>query len=172
MPDVTKLPIVLSGDLIFKNSLLMYAGSPLRNYGEIPLLLPSGQIDSLLSPKVNIALKPGINPNYPLRPQTLLSNYSLEPLVKAKKSFQEQAEILSENMDMLLQILHSYLIKYSQRRVQPRQMVRVTAEEFFSLDGMYPSAIGQAMIANEVIKTINKAYNMDIPLISIREIKD
>lgn len=51
-------------------------------------------------------------------------------------------------------------------------MVRVTAEEFFSLDGMYPSAIGQAMIANEVIKTINKAYNMDIPLISIREIKD
>jgi hypothetical protein len=40
---------------------------------------------------------------------------------------------------------------------------------FFSQDGIYPSAIGQAVIANEVIKVINKSYSSKIPLINITE---
>ena len=40
---------------------------------------------------------------------------------------------------------------------------------FFSQDGIYPSAIGQAVIANEVIKVINKSYNSKIPPINITE---
>jgi hypothetical protein len=40
---------------------------------------------------------------------------------------------------------------------------------FFSQDGIYPSAIGQAVIANEVIKVMNKSYNSKIPLINITE---
>ena len=40
---------------------------------------------------------------------------------------------------------------------------------FFSQDGIYPSAIGQAVIANEVIKVMNKAYQTKIPLINITE---
>ena len=38
---------------------------------------------------------------------------------------------------------------------------------FFSADGIYPSAIGQAVLANEVIKVFNAAYGMQIPLIHI-----
>ncbi len=38
---------------------------------------------------------------------------------------------------------------------------------FFSQDGLYPSAIGQAIIANEIIKVINKSYSSKIPLINI-----
>lgn len=38
---------------------------------------------------------------------------------------------------------------------------------FFSTDGIYPSAIGQAVLANEVIKVFNAAYGMQIPLIKI-----
>lgn len=38
---------------------------------------------------------------------------------------------------------------------------------FFSSDGIYPSAIGQAVLANEVIKVFNAAYGMQIPLIKI-----
>ena len=40
---------------------------------------------------------------------------------------------------------------------------------FFSSDGIYPSAIGQAVIANEVIKSINSTYKSNIPLINLND---
>lgn len=40
---------------------------------------------------------------------------------------------------------------------------------FFSQDGIYPSAIGQAVIANEVIKVMNRAYKTNIPLINLTQ---
>jgi hypothetical protein len=39
---------------------------------------------------------------------------------------------------------------------------------FFSADGIYPTAFGQAVIANEVIKTINQHYKLTIPLVETR----
>ena len=42
---------------------------------------------------------------------------------------------------------------------------KVTDSVFFSSDGIYPSAYGQALIANECIKTINSFYKTTIPLI-------
>lgn len=38
---------------------------------------------------------------------------------------------------------------------------------FFSSDGIYPTPLGQAVIANEVIKAINNHYGAKIPLIDI-----
>ncbi|WP_031529852.1 SGNH/GDSL hydrolase family protein [Dyadobacter crusticola] len=38
---------------------------------------------------------------------------------------------------------------------------------FFSSDGIYPTPLGQAIIANEVIKALNKHYGSKIPLIDI-----
>jgi hypothetical protein len=40
---------------------------------------------------------------------------------------------------------------------------------FFSADGVYPTAIGQAVIANEVIKSINATYKSSIPLINLKD---
>lgn len=40
---------------------------------------------------------------------------------------------------------------------------------FFSQDGVYPTAFGHAIIANEIIKTINDQYKVLIPLITTRE---
>lgn len=39
---------------------------------------------------------------------------------------------------------------------------------FFSADGVYPTALGQAVIANEVIKTMNAHYGIQIPLLQTR----
>ena len=39
---------------------------------------------------------------------------------------------------------------------------------FFSADGIYPTAFGQAVIANEVIKTLNKHYGLAIPLVQTK----
>jgi hypothetical protein len=44
-----------------------------------------------------------------------------------------------------------------------------TKGNFFSSDGVYPTAIGQAVIANEVIKSINATYKSTIPLINLKD---
>ena len=38
---------------------------------------------------------------------------------------------------------------------------------FFSKDGIFPSPIGQVVIANEVIKVLNIYYNLNIPLVNL-----
>jgi hypothetical protein len=43
---------------------------------------------------------------------------------------------------------------------------------FFSADGLYPTALGQAIIANECIRTMNAHYTMDIPLVDTRAIEN
>lgn len=42
---------------------------------------------------------------------------------------------------------------------------------FFSEDGIHPTAIGQGVITNEFIKTINSFYKSNIPLIKISDLK-
>jgi len=42
---------------------------------------------------------------------------------------------------------------------------------FFSADGIFPTAVGQAVIANEFIKTFNKHYGTTIELIRVSEIR-
>lgn len=44
-----------------------------------------------------------------------------------------------------------------------------TKGNFFSSDGIYPTALGQAVIANEVIKAINATYKSNIPTINLRD---
>jgi len=41
---------------------------------------------------------------------------------------------------------------------------------FFSSDGIYPTHLGQVVIANEVIKAINTTYKSQIPLINVSEL--
>lgn len=43
-----------------------------------------------------------------------------------------------------------------------------TKGNFFSSDGIYPTAFGQAVIANEVIKAMNQYYKLTIPLVDTR----
>jgi hypothetical protein len=40
---------------------------------------------------------------------------------------------------------------------------------FFSADGIYPSTLGQALVANEVIKAINVKFESKIQLIDIEK---
>ncbi len=41
---------------------------------------------------------------------------------------------------------------------------------FFSDDGLYPSIVGNGVIANETIKEINRVYKTKVPLIKVREL--
>lgn len=42
---------------------------------------------------------------------------------------------------------------------------------FFSADGIYPTELGQAVIANECILALNRHYGLSIPLIATKDIK-
>ncbi len=46
------------------------------------------------------------------------------------------------------------------------------AGNFFSADGIYPTALGQAVIANECITALNLHYGLSIPLIATKDIKE
>jgi hypothetical protein len=50
--------------------------------------------------------------------------------------------------------------------------VSVNSENFFSSDGLNPSAFGQAIIANETIKAINAFYGLEIELVATRPFLD
>jgi hypothetical protein len=39
---------------------------------------------------------------------------------------------------------------------------------FFSSDGIYPTPLGQAIIANDVLKSINETYKTNVPLVNIQ----
>jgi hypothetical protein len=41
-----------------------------------------------------------------------------------------------------------------------------SAKGVYSLDGLHPNALGQAVLANEFIKAINRTYGSEVPLIS------
>ncbi len=45
------------------------------------------------------------------------------------------------------------------------------AGNFFSADGIYPTALGQAVIANECILALNRHYGLSIPLIATKDIE-
>lgn len=45
------------------------------------------------------------------------------------------------------------------------------AGNFFSADGIYPTELGQAVIANECILTLNRHYGLSIPLIATKDVR-
>jgi hypothetical protein len=141
-----------------------------QNNQEKVQFIPVAQIDSLLSPKVNIALKAGVYPN---------PSISRESYILSRKSQYDRFIKYDEKIDMLAQ-------KYNLAKVDLLSLYQKVLKggyvtengilvdpswpdgNFFSLDGIYPTAFGQAIIANETIRAINNTYGTEIPLIDTR----
>lgn len=109
-----------------------------------------------------------------------LSHY-LNNFLKNKKGISLNSQIESkENVDLFNTKIYPYLSKkynypivdiytlydkVSKGALLTDEGLMVTDKEFFSSDGLYPSAYGQALIANECIKTMNSFYKTNVPLI-------
>ncbi|MDZ7935852.1 MAG: hypothetical protein U5M51_12995 [Emticicia sp.] len=130
---------------------------------------PNSRIDSLLSSKVHIALKPGINTKYPILRFGVNDN-SYKNLLS---DFNTEKESLSKRFGYPIVDINSLYKKILAGEFTTTDGVKVNPSwvdgNFFSSDGIYPSAFGQAVIANEVIKVLNSTYKTDIPLISTKE---
>lgn len=145
------------------------------NYIDYPgKVFGTGSVDSLLSPIVNIKLKPGIT--FPI-------NLSLNEDYLEEKEFlgisstvlskNNKSKVFSEYAKMPIFDIYSFYKKIIRGEVVTDDGIKVSgkwpAGNFFSADGIYPSAFGHAVLANEVIKVINLYYKTDIELINTRQ---
>jgi hypothetical protein len=131
------------------------------------ILIPSNATDSLMSPKVNIASKKGVS-NVPLEDSDVLSREE-SGILKSIKGTSIQLEYYKKRFGINIVDLYSLYEKIIKGNYVTEDGIRVDPSypngNFFSADGINPTAFGQAIVANEFIKTMNKELKMEIPLI-------
>jgi|GEM_PF-959841 len=129
-------------------------------------------LDSLLSTVVNINIKPGLRRNSPL----ILGNTDFQDMENMKLVREENArsfKIVEEALGYPIVDLFGLYQSINSGGYVTHDGVKVDEKwpggNFFSSDGVNPSAFGQAVIANEIIKTMNSYYKLKISFISTRE---
>ncbi|MDZ7935847.1 MAG: hypothetical protein U5M51_12970 [Emticicia sp.] len=174
VPDFSKLPynnmiIPAMVNAVLGNSVsINFVTASKSKYSYNPttdLLLPSSTIDSLLSPNVHISLKKGVYDNPPIPWEGSVVRKSAPVNV----SFNKEIEMFSKRFGYPIADIRSLYNKILDGSYISNDGLKVSAKDFFSDDNIYPSALGQACIANEIIKTLNNFYKTDIPFIAVKE---
>jgi len=166
VPDFIKLPYFNS----INNEMIKRANLGNKTYlFEDLRLLPNSTIDSLLSPNVDILLKKGLNTNSPLTRKDVVGYISSNNSPCVCESFNGEINLFSKRFGFPIVDIKTLNDKVINNTYTSDDGLKVTSKDFFSTDGIYPSALGQACIANETIKVINNTYKTSIPLIKIRE---
>lgn len=180
VPDITKFPYfkVITDDMMNKLPNTIYAtanGTFIESLVRREVyLLPTNEVDSLFSNKVASNLKKGSTKNMPLNKSSYVTKSWFDiTTVNYVKDFNTEASNFAKYFNMPLVDINSLYAKILQGGYVTDDGVKVDAfypnGNFFSSDGIYPTAFGQAIIANEVIKTINNFYKTNIPLINTKE---
>jgi len=172
VPDWLQSPYFVNPELI-KKALIDGCEDEIAASGYVFDLLfkSSGAIDSLLSPTVPTLLKPYFDTNL---------NHQLETKDRFSKSY--WGNWITETISGFNNLVNSMSKKYGYpvvdmnglyARVHEGRLVdsfgtKIDKTNFFSADNFYPSPLGNAVIANEIIKTINASYKSDIAYIDTR----
>jgi hypothetical protein len=132
-------------------------------------------MDSLLSPAVNPNLKPGFSqerPGYAFSIDKPYYKMEREETDKNIELANKTLAVYSEYLGMPVFDLHGLYKAIHAGNYVTHDGVRVDPNygtgNFFSTDRTTPSAFGQAVIANEVIMTINTYYKTRIPLVDTK----
>ncbi len=141
------------------------------------MFLPHSDVDSMVSVKVHPALKKGIDKTRPVSYWSILSRdneySSFNSIKTANVSYNTQTAAFAKDFGFALVDINSLYTKILKGEYTTDDGIRVDGSypkgNFFSADGIYPTAFGQAVIANEAIKAINAHYKMEIPLIATLE---
>jgi hypothetical protein len=180
VPDITKFPYfkVITPDLMNKLPNNIYAttdGIFIENLVRREVyLLPTNEVDSLFSDKVATTLKKGLSKSRPLQRASYVDKSWFDVRTQQfLQAFNLEASNFAQYFNLPLVDINSLYAKILQGDYVTDDGVKVDASypngNFFSSDGIYPTAFGQAIIANEVIKTINNFYKTNIPLINTKE---
>jgi hypothetical protein len=180
VPDITKFPYfkIITADMMNTLPNNIYAtanGSFIENLVRREVyLLPTNEVDSLFSDKVPTNLKKGLSKSTPLKKSSYVTKSWFDVrTTEYVQDFNKEANNFAQYLNFPLVDINSLYTKILAGGYVTEDGVKVDASypkgNFFSSDGIYPTAFGQAIIANEVIKTINNFYKTNIPLINTKE---
>ncbi len=141
-----------------QNNILSYSPS---NH----ILLPTPTIDSLLGSKVNVSLKKGVYGNPPI---PLMRNLVFKNVLEGYKRANKEIEEMGQRFNFPVVDIQKLYSNIHAGNYQSTNGEKITSEMFFSSDGLFPSPLGNAVIANEIIRTINQFYGAEIDLINTR----
>lgn len=184
LPDPLDTPMfhIVTGEEVYKN--LLIGRDIIFRQGTDPkdcVFLMNSKLDSLLSPNVHLVFKEEIIRQYPGNRMKLggpinLNEYYREigdGVYDNLRRYNNSLILYSKTYDFPIVDLHSIFKKIREGKFITDDGVLVEFKypngNFYSNDGFYPTAFGQAVIANEFIKVLNSHYNMKIPLINTRE---
>jgi hypothetical protein len=131
------------------------------------LLMPTSKVDTLFR-----NLKKGDNIKTILTNADVMDSQELHNNTYFIKRNNEVIKQSAKNSNLALVDLEKIYAQINTNTYVSNDGFKVTGGgrgNFFSSDGIYPSAIGQAVIANEVIKSINSTYKSNIPLINLND---
>ncbi len=172
LPLITDLPYF---NIISKDEVNKVIETVNKNmvFKENVKILPTSEIDSLLGTKVHISMKKGLSYNKPLSKYSYLTDEEQKLITVSVEGFNKETESLSNSFNFPVIDINSLYKQIIKGTYITDDGVKVDGSypkgNFFSSDAIYPTAFGQAVIANEVIKALNRHYRMAIPLINTRE---
>lgn len=146
-----------------------------RPVDEGDFLLPSTRVEALFSAETGD--KAGLSASNPLLNRDVLSDDELEDLTAYIAYNQiidfSSKEWATSNFKINIVDIAALYERILKGEYVTQDGVRIDPSfpngNFFSQDGLYPTALGQAAIANEWIKVINQAYGTNVPLIATRQ---
>jgi hypothetical protein len=165
VPDVTKAPFLTSAE-----GVAQLVGLPL---GAIAPLLGIAPGDSV-TPN-GLALIPSIlaNPALgPLPPNVVLTSAEAITIRAAIDAYNSIIAGQAAQYDAVLVDVHDLFDQLDKRGhvVLGRRLTTAFFGGIFSLDGLHPTNTGYAIIANEIIKQMNRQIDANIPPLSIARI--
>lgn len=134
-------------------------------------ILPTTAIDSLMSSRIEPKNKKGLLQNYSL--STTKSIFVKEGIDRFEdyylRLYNENIYNLSREYKFAVVDLFTLYKKIRLGTFITDDGIKVTLQNFYSLDSFNPTPFGQAVVANEFIKSINSFYKIKIELIKTAE---
>jgi hypothetical protein len=166
-PDYTDFPYLnqVKPEEVIKTLEKYGAGYPSTKFSHI---LPSSEIDSLLGTRVHPNLKRGLRPEFPLNPRNFVEKRTTDYNKTSIPLTNQETAALAKEFGFAVVDVYTIYKEIHKGSYQSPDGMRVSVEDFYSTDGVYPSSFGQAVMTNETIKAINKHYGLEIPYVNTR----
>lgn len=129
------------------------------------IMYPNILADSLLNPNIQANQKRGLSYKTPLLYNEVYTSDRVKSLQNTIEMQNNQIIDYAQKNNFPIVDLYSLFKKVVSNSLVTDDGIKVDKRTFFSSDGIFPTAFGQAVIANEYIKTINFFYKTNIPLI-------
>jgi hypothetical protein len=130
-------------------------------------------LDSILGKNVNINLKPGVTKKNPIKSNVGLMVGDISEPSKNVELYNKSLNVYSDYLNVPIFDLNALYRKIWEGTFVTDDGIKVNGKwpegNFYSVDGLYPTAFGQAVIANEIIKFINSQYKTDIPTVNTKD---